>query len=222
MSWRYSQVPSKGDQQLSVGDYEDFHGSPDGRAKIAIKSPTTTDVAEVNANKEVLVHDNDLILAVNNASTGGVDPANVHTASSGSISAADAGTDNPIILLKNPNGSGKSLRFIYRVYSVEVVNVYGVFSMYLDPTITNNGTSATISNGRQTGAVATVATAFTLPTLSALGTKIDEVVTQQNNSPSFMPDDGSFILDPNHNIVITANPASNNRAVRIGIKWSEV
>jgi len=141
---------------------------------------------------------------------------------SGAISAATSGVNNPIFLIKNPSGSGKTL-YLYRVImACSINNVSVKFGIYYNPTITTNGTAATPRNNLIGSAVTAVATASSLPSLSATGTLLSTLQTGQNsNSIDFMGDFSIQIL-ANNNIVITADPSSNGREVSMTIVWAEV
>ena len=136
--------------------------------------------------------------------------------------ATTAGTDNPILLVKNPSGSGKTLKLVTRFYGCNVNNVLVTYKLYLNPTITSNGTSLTINATKQSSPPSTVATAFYLPTISSNGTLIDTYVIGQNSTGVQIKDDLIQQLDSNNNWLITADPGSNNRAVDISLKWQEI
>lgn len=72
--------------------------------------------------------------------------------------AATSGADNPLLLFRNPVGSGKTC-FIKRILvGVEIVNIPTTFKVYGRPTLTN--TVATITNITQ-GALSTTVTVTT-------------------------------------------------------------
>lgn len=139
---------------------------------------------------------------------------------SGTFTAATGGAFNPIFLIKNPNASGKTFR-IRRLYvGCTVTNVQVDYAIYYAPTITANGTSQTPHNNSIGSGTASVSTAFSLPTLSSIGTQIFAVSAGQNTaSPETNP---VIDVQANQNVVVAANPASNNRAVTITVIWAEV
>ena len=138
---------------------------------------------------------------------------------SGSFNAATNGTDNPIILLKNPNASGKTMRLRKLMVGCTVANVIMEIKIFYAPTITANGTAQTPRNNLIGSGTASVASAFSLPTLSSNGTQIFDYSFGQNTAPAEI----NLLLDvqANQNVVITASPASNNRAVQITAIWAE-
>lgn len=138
----------------------------------------------------------------------------------GSFNAATGGSDNPILLIKNPNASGKTLRLRKLYVGCNVANVIVSFSIYYAPTITANGTAATPRNNLIGNGTASVTQSFSLPTLSSLGTIIfDSTISQNGTSPEINP---AIDVPANQTIVITANPATNNRSVQITTIWMEV
>jgi hypothetical protein len=141
---------------------------------------------------------------------------------SGSFSATTAGTDNPIFLIKNPSGSGK-IFYLYRILvGSATVNVQMDIRIFSNPTITSNGTSETPRNNLIGSSVTSAFTAFSLPTISANGTRLADLnVGQNNNSLDFLGD-FSLQVQANNNILIAANPSSNNRSVLLTLVWAEV
>lgn len=141
---------------------------------------------------------------------------------SGSFTAASGGNDNPIFLIKNPNASGKIFRIVRLTCGVSVTNVLVNYKVTYAPTITTNGTSQTPRNLRIGSATASVAQAFSLPTLSNIGTTVVDFTNGQNAAGSEILGGLNIILEANQNLVVTAAPASNNRAVQITVVWAEV
>lgn len=139
------------------------------------------------------------------------------------VSAPTSGSSNPIFLLKNPNGSGKTF-YIYKVIAnLNVVNVGVKFSVYANPTITGNGTSVTPVNRSIGGGFgASASTAFKSSTVSAPGTLVYNVNNGQNCPPVNLFTDCGIILAANNNLLFTADPASNNREVDFTIVWVEL
>lgn len=140
-----------------------------------------------------------------------------------SVSAAVQGVDNPLVLIRNPAGSGKSL-FIWRGRLASTVTNVGItFSIYANPTVLTNGTTLAIVNRNIGGASnpSTVALASTLPTVSSLGTLITVAQVGQNNNSIDMNEDFAVKINPGNSILITGNPNSNNRNAAITLVWQE-
>lgn len=140
-----------------------------------------------------------------------------------------AATETAVFLVKNPSGSGKKLKLNLMLLGLlqSVGSATGnqdAFRLYLDPTITANGTALTINNlYSQTGAPATVMTAFFSPTVTANGTKLGTyAVSTQGNGTAIVPQAGTRILDPNHNWLITQTGIVNGAATGIvQMEWIE-
>lgn len=139
------------------------------------------------------------------------------------VIAATAGADNPLVLITNPSGSGKSL-FIWRGrFGSTVTNVAISFKIYSNPTITLAGTSLPITN-RNIGGISnlnSVATVTTLPTTSTLGTLITALNVGQNNNSIDMNEEFAIKVNPGNSLLITGAPSSNNREATMTLVWQE-
>jgi len=139
-----------------------------------------------------------------------------------SLNMSTAGNDNPLILLKNPSGSGKRIYLYKANLGIDVVNVLSNFKIYSNPTITDNGTSQTPVNlfiGGGFGASAM--NVYSIPTISNLGTIFQTYEVGQNNNSYDGIQDFSVQIAPNNNILLAANPGSNNRQGTITLTWAE-
>lgn len=136
--------------------------------------------------------------------------------------AASGSTDNPILLVRNPGGSGKNIFLIDVFCGTLVANVTSAFKIFANPTITSVGTSQTPANRSiQTSPAATAMNIYTLPTLSALGTELTSFVNGQNSNSVSIITGFQTMVAPGKDIVITAAPSSNNREIRLAAVWSE-
>lgn len=140
---------------------------------------------------------------------------------SGSFNAASGGSDNPILLIKNPNGSGKTLYLQRVAMNVSVTNVIVDYKFFYAPTITSNGTSQTPRNALIGSSSTSAMTCFSLPTLSSNGTQLVEITVGQNATTCIVDVNGAIQMQANQNLVIAAQPASNNRAVQFTVTWVE-
>ena len=137
------------------------------------------------------------------------------------INQTTAGTDNPLLLLKNPSGSGKTLYIYLMAFGTNVTNVSSEVILFANPTITTNGTSQTPVNQNIGDSTVSTMTAFSLPTISANGTRLRSYELGQNNNSVESISDFSIHLLANQNLLITGNPSSNNRGAVITIIWAE-
>ena len=111
------------------------------------------------------------------------------------------GAERDFILLKNPSGSGKVVNIHEIVMTVdENIGATYRFKLYLNPTITSNGTSITPVNARQVGTVAVSSTVYYTPTISTRGTLV-YVSSWTLSSPTlrFV----RLLLDPDNNYLLT-------------------
>ena len=138
------------------------------------------------------------------------------------LNMAIAAFDNPVILLRNPVGSLKTL-YIYRILTgVFTSNTFVDFKVFANPTITTNGTSQTPVNRAVGGGFgASVMTAFSFPTVSANGTPLLTQVCGQNTNSFDGVEDFSIQVSPNNNLLITANPSANNRESKVTVIYAE-
>lgn len=138
------------------------------------------------------------------------------------ITAASAGSNNPLLLFRNPSGSGK----VVYIYSIQagcaVANVSFKFRLFANPTVTSNGTART-PRQRNIGS-ATVASSLinTLPTVSSSGNELSALVNGQNTNSVVFAEGFSIEVQPNNAFLITGDPLSNNRAAVITITWVEL
>jgi hypothetical protein len=134
-----------------------------------------------------------------------------------------SGTDNPLLLVRNPTGSGKTL-YVYKLgFGSTVANVSAVFKVFSDPTVTANGTSqAATSLNIGGGAPAASVLSTSTPTITANGAEIESYEAGSNNNSGSFVEDFSIHVAANHALLITGNPGSNNRDAALTIVWVEV
>lgn len=146
----------------------------------------------------------------------------VFSAGAHSVNAATGSSDNAILYIKNPTGSGKTL-YVHKIFAgVITANRAAVFGVFVNPTSSANGTSATVNNNLAGSATATVTTAFTLPTVSATGNLLRGLAVGQNSTAVVDPVEGSIQVPPNNTLLVTANPSANATLVEISAVWQEV
>lgn len=142
--------------------------------------------------------------------------------SSVNLNLATAGTDNPVILLRNPSSSTVSVYIKGVTCGVVTTNVSALFNVYSTPTVTSNGTAQTPTNRTIGASTAANLLVNTLPTVSSPGTVISSFNIAQNSNSASSVDPYQLKLPPNTAILITGNPSSNNRQSAITVVWSEV
>lgn len=131
-------------------------------------------------------------------------------------------SETPLFLMKNPNGSGKKIVIrLFQIFAGLSSTQVSQWRVYLDPTITANGTSLTPQNMYfQTSPPSPVATAFKSPTISANGTFIS-LFFQLAGSLNQPEQNFDFVVDPNHNVLVTVQTSSPNVNHNVHLIWSE-
>ena len=136
-----------------------------------------------------------------------------------------AAVEAKLILIKNPAASGKVI-YLQRwtVLLTNTGNSSGVIRAYVNPTITLDGTAATIVNTNVGGGgAASAMTAFTSPTTTANGTFAYATRVQGGDGaqPTEIDFEGSIAINPGVNILITGTPDGTNRDLISTFLWLE-
>lgn len=130
----------------------------------------------------------------------------------------------PVILLKNPSGSGKVLS-IDQILLINrhTVSSLVIFRCYSSPTITANGTAVSIPTLDIGSGNTTVAEAYQSPTISANGTLMMTTTASggANANPNAMRFEGTLTLQPNTSILITAIADGTSRIPVVTMIWTE-
>ena len=141
---------------------------------------------------------------------------------SAEINATLAGADNPILLLRNPSGSGKSLYIWRGRLGCLVTNNSMSFKIFSNPIITMNGTTLSATNRNIGGTNPTsIALCSTIPTISISGSLIGIASVGQNTNSIDLNEDFAIKINPGNSILLTCNPSSNNRAAAVTFTWQE-
>lgn len=188
---------------------------------VTIVNETTGNQVAVNADGSINISGINVTVPSAVNVTNFVDQGKVFTLSA-SINMATSGSNNPLVLLKNPSGSGKII-YIYKVScGINVSNVAGKFVLFKDPTVTNNGTTFTPVNCNIGHANTSISNAYTLSTVSASGTQLLSYQVGQNSNNVTELTDFSIFIQANHSILLTGDPLSNNREANLTLVWAEV
>jgi hypothetical protein len=129
-------------------------------------------------------------------------------------------TEYPIILVRNPSGSGKKI-FIKDIYFT-CLNGSGknaILRIYSSPTVTANGTTLTPHSMFIGGGAPTATTLVTtVPTVTANGTKIS--VAASTNEQATLTYNWGLVLAENNSLLLTGQGSGNNTVVTINIIWT--
>ena len=128
-----------------------------------------------------------------------------------------------ICLIKNPSGSGKN--FYLSNLSILATNPGKVItlSVYINPTIISNGTTASKYSAQIITAPPTsLMDIYTLPTISDRNSRI-RVYSSEHLRDIFGPASSPlFELQPNNSVLFTASASSNNTPFVLNLRWNEI
>jgi len=131
-------------------------------------------------------------------------------------------TEVPILLIKNPTGSGKAMRLhaLYVAADGLSTNEELIVRAYTQPTITANGTVLTPTSNRPAKNVSSVLNVYSLPTISANGTKLFEFYT----TTTFVLDGVGhpYFLDAGYSFLLTVQQSSSGINYTTDAFWSEI
>lgn len=129
-----------------------------------------------------------------------------------------------VMLFRNPSGSGRVVKPRIMTYdNTATVSSLLRFRVYVDATVTVDGTGASEIGLDIGGSDTAGAEVFSSPTTSALGTLILDLSTAggvqtQDNKIEFPR---GFQLRENHNLLITAIADGTNRIAHVSMIWEE-
>jgi hypothetical protein len=130
-----------------------------------------------------------------------------------------ATSEEPLVLIDNPSGSGKKLLLETITFGIPTTGT-SAYRVYVNPTITANGTLQTPVGSRQTGQSAAVVNWYTLPTASAFGSKF--FMCRVDSVPFLQDWNLSRFLETNNKILITVVQSVASQAGNITALYTEV
>lgn len=148
------------------------------------------------------------------------DLGQMFTTASAIINIGASGVEAPLLLIRNPSGSGKTIKFRNFTEGIISTNKPTTFRFYFNPTVLTNGTSLTAVNKLNGGSTVAVALATTQPTVSANGTQIKVSVVVAG--VFVVPENFSLQLPANTSLLVTSTATVNNTEVTIDVDWAEV
>lgn len=129
-------------------------------------------------------------------------------------------TETAVFLLKNPSGSGKTVKVDQVFYSGLGGTNINQFRFYFDPTVTANGTSVPAVGSKQIGQASLSSTLFKSPTVTANGTHFLAVKSQGAGTQNIDFEFGLFV-EANHTLLITTIIGVIANPVNLAIFFSE-
>lgn len=136
-----------------------------------------------------------------------------------------SGTENNVLLLSNPAGSGKNIKlYMLTIGFSNTINIMATMRWYANPTVTANGTGLTIRRMKIGGSSSSACSAYDGPTTSATGTLYGHLLVSggPNNSAFVYNFNGSLVLAPGNTILFTGTPDGTNRFLLFYLSWTEV
>lgn len=127
---------------------------------------------------------------------------------------------------RNPSGSGKTIRIVDLTLSLSnTVGSMAIVRLYVNPTVTANGTAQSANPGYVGGSqAAAVALVTSAPTVTANGTLYgaEHVAGGTSGCTNTVDIAECILLAANNSLLITGDPDGTNRNLLITITWVEV
>lgn len=131
-------------------------------------------------------------------------------------------TEIPVVLFRNPSGSGKTVKLIrLTISNLHTVTSFIRVRAYGAPTVTADGTGLT-EVCTHVGQAGPASTTFSSPTVSANGTRLAQWVIPAFSNALIIPLDMLYILDANTEVILTAQADGTNRVLGGSLLWAEV
>lgn len=132
-------------------------------------------------------------------------------------------TEIPVALFRHPSGTGKLVKLIRLTISNlhQTANTFIRVRAYAAPTVTSDGTSLT-TGCTYIGKTGPSSVAFSSPTISANGTRVGQWNVVSSANALIIPFEMFFILDPNTQVLLTAQADGTNRIIAGALIWAEV
>lgn len=134
-----------------------------------------------------------------------------------------ASSEDEFMLIRNPSGSGKNLIICEASFDIRTADAEGMFGVYLNPTITNNGTTRTILNMKSGGAAPTAAIGSTVPTTTNFGSRIIYIGRENGGGAvNTIPALVGIVIAPGNSLLITFDGEGSNLEPTATIQFAEV
>lgn len=131
-------------------------------------------------------------------------------------------TETAFFYFQNPNGSGKTAKIYNIEFGPTLGNNYVTYRIYLNPTVTANGTGLTETGNRQTNQASTVVNTFLIPTVSSNGTLLKTIVNSGlSGSTREVLYNFGFWIEANNSLLITRTLSANATIGGVNIMWAE-
>lgn len=132
-----------------------------------------------------------------------------------------SGVEQPILLIKNPSGSGKNLRVQLLGMNNRTKTQSALFFAYANPTVVANGTGLTARYLKVGDSTTSVMNLYSGPTVSANGTVLHSYGTGANQNDLTRLVDATDSLLENNMYLITGIGSNNNTNIDLSFEWTE-
>jgi hypothetical protein len=143
---------------------------------------------------------------------------------SNSLTVSTAGTN--LIYVTNPGGSGKTLYLANMFLASDPSSANWIqYDIYYSPTVSANGTAATINKLNPNGAASSVVSVYTGPTVTTAGTLISIYASGQNaqsNTSEYINNNPYLVIPPGKSMLIKGFAKANNTPSIQILNWFEV
>lgn len=133
--------------------------------------------------------------------------------------AGTAGTEAARVLIKNPSGSGKTLKVVKIEEQCNTSTGNVMYRYYYTPVVTNNGTPMSCNNIRLGGANSSCL-AFINPTTSSFGIRLNSTISGQM-STLIRESEYLYILPENSQLLINVRTNAIGTTWCINVYWIE-
>lgn len=129
----------------------------------------------------------------------------------------------PTYLIVNPSSSGKIIKINEIQFSGSLHFTQNViqFRLYIDPTVTSNGTILTPVGMRQNGQNTVVSQHYSSPAVSSMGSMFNSVVIGTDIAYKVIDSHFSIWIEPGHSMLITTQVTFASYESAVSISFSE-
>ena len=133
-----------------------------------------------------------------------------------------AGTETPVMLIRNPGASTVTLYLNTLSVNNDVKTQTARINLYKSPTVTVAGIAILPSNFKVGSVVVSQITPFSGSTISANGVQLATFATGANQNDLRRTFEFAIIVPPNSDLLVTGIGSNNNTLIALGVEWAEV
>jgi hypothetical protein len=127
--------------------------------------------------------------------------------------------ETTVLYLSNPIPNARQMGGILLVGNSLDTGVNTTFRVYIDPTVTNNGTPVGITSTTFGDGNTSLMAAYSSPVVTSKGTKISTFSVPASQAD--LCNTVGWYLPPGHSFLITAHVSNNNKGLSVNASWSE-